>query len=82
MKLTKSIIAEMVSYIDFADIREFVKNYPQLVEAEETINKFIVDSFRILTRFTIKWNYKNEGTSKNVKKFNKFEFIQLEKGVN
>ncbi len=45
MNLTKSIIDEMVTYIDFADIREFVKNNPVLVQLEKITKKNIFTSF-------------------------------------
>lgn len=47
MTLTNEIIAEMVSYIDLADIKEFALNHPELVEEE---NKDIfIGSFLINT---------------------------------
>lgn len=47
MTLTNEIIAEMVSYIDLADIKEFALNHPELVEKE---NKDIfIGSFLINT---------------------------------
>lgn len=42
--LTKSIIDEMVSYIDFADIRAFVQNHPELVTEEEKKQIFTIGS--------------------------------------
>lgn len=48
MNLTKSIIDQMVTYIDFADIREFVKNYPELVRLEEISKKKVFTSFILI----------------------------------
>ena len=48
MNLTKSIIDQMVTYIDFADIREFVKNYPELVRLEEISKKKVFTRFMLI----------------------------------
>lgn len=50
MKLTKSIIDEIVSYIDFADIRAFVQNHSELVAEEEFLESLIFDSLIIKTK--------------------------------
>lgn len=50
MKLTKSIIDEIVSCIDFADIRVFVQNHPELVTEEEFLESLIFDSLIIKTK--------------------------------
>lgn len=52
MKLTKTIIDEMVSYIDFADIRAFVQNHPELVTEEEFLESLILNSLIIKTKIT------------------------------
>ena len=39
MKLSKQIIDVFVSYIDFKDIKEFVKNNPKLVKEIEEENQ-------------------------------------------
>lgn len=59
MKLTKSIIDEMVSYIDFADIRAFVQNHPELVRLEEITKKKIFSSFLIINNISKIKNFDN-----------------------
>lgn len=66
MKLTKSIIDEMVSYIDFADIRAFVQNHPELVRLEEITKKKIFSSFLIVD---------------NISKIKNFDFMKIRKVV-
>lgn len=52
MRLNKTVIDEMVSYIDFADIRAFVQNHPELVAEEEFLESLIFDSLIIKTKIT------------------------------
>lgn len=67
MILTKNIIDEIVSYIDFADIQEFVKNYPELVRLEEITKKKIFTYYLIICNiseiknidlYNLKWKKK------------------------
>lgn len=68
MKLTKSIIDEIVSYIDFADIREFVQNHPELVKIEEFIKKKIFTNFIIVDNISKIYNLDNMKVIKVVRK--------------
>ncbi len=52
MELNKPIIDEIVSYIDFADIRAFVQNHPELVAEEEFLGSLILDNLIIKTKIT------------------------------
>ncbi len=44
MNLKKENIVEMVSYIDLADIKEFVLTHPELVQEEEKKQIFTIGS--------------------------------------
>lgn len=44
MNLTKEIMAEIVSYIDLADIKEFVLTHPELVQEEGKKQIFTIGS--------------------------------------
>ncbi|MGN1326773.1 MAG: hypothetical protein ACI4VQ_01640 [Clostridia bacterium] len=68
MKLTKNIIDEMVSYIDFADIRTFVQNHPELVRIEELIQKKIFTNFIIVDNISKVYNLCNMKIIKVVRK--------------
>lgn len=68
MKLTKSIIDEMVSYIDFADIRAFVQNQPELVKIEEFIKKKIFTKFIIVDNISENYNLNNMKVLKVVRR--------------
>lgn len=41
MNLTKEIIADIVSYVNLADIKEFVLTHPELVQEEQKHNRNI-----------------------------------------
>lgn len=68
MKLTKSIIDDMVSYIDFADIRAFVQHHPELVRIEEYVKKKIFTTFVIVDNFSKIYNFDNMKIIKVVRK--------------
>lgn len=59
MILTKNIIDEIVSYIDFADIRTFVQNNPELVKIEVLIKKKIFTNFIIMDNISKIYNLDN-----------------------
>lgn len=44
MNLTKEIIAEIVSYVNLADIKKFVLTHPELVQEGENKKIFIIGS--------------------------------------
>lgn len=78
MILTKNIIDEIVSYIDFADIREFVKNYPELVRLEEITKKKIFTYYLIICNISeIKnidlYNLKGKKKETQMKIFSKIQ---------
>lgn len=59
MKLTKGIIDDILSYIDFADIRAFVQNQPEQVRIEEFVKKKIFTTYFIVDNISKIRNFNN-----------------------
>ena len=57
MNLTNEIIADIVSYVNLADIKEFVLTHPEVVQEEEFLETLIFGSWIIKTKITKSNNF-------------------------